>query len=69
MAINGEAAALCEEHQVTDGNETISGKSGFPRPRHALRSEIEMNVGGSPGKSHTSNRYEYINVHPPVGVD
>jgi hypothetical protein len=31
-----------------------------------LRSEIDMDVGGSMGKSHRSSRYEYSNVQPPT---
>lgn len=68
-SVNGEAAALYTEHQVTDENETIDAQVWISKSRGLpLRSEIDMNVGGSMGKSHTSNRYEYNNVHPPAGV-
>jgi hypothetical protein len=69
-AVNGEAAALYEEHQVTDDKETIDAQIWISKGRGMpLRSEIDMNVGGSTGKSHTSNRYEYTDVHPPAGVN
>jgi hypothetical protein len=33
-----------------------------------LRTEMDIDVGGSMGKSHMSVRYDYINVHPPADV-
>jgi hypothetical protein len=34
-----------------------------------LRTELDMDVGGSKGKSHMSMRYDYNNVHPPAGLN
>ncbi len=67
-SVNGEAAALYAEHSDTevgtsDGQTWISKSRGLP-----LRTEMDMDVGGSMGKSHTSMHYDYSNVHPPAGV-
>jgi hypothetical protein len=41
----------------------ISKSKGLP-----LRADIDIDVGGSMGKSHKSIRFDYVNVHPPAGV-
>jgi hypothetical protein len=35
---------------------------------HGTEQEIDVDVGGSMGKSHKSIRFDYVNVHPPAGV-
>lgn len=63
---NGEMAALYSTHDVTsrgtvDSQMWISKASGLP-----LRVDVDIAVGGSGSKSHTSSRYEYGNVKPPI---
>jgi hypothetical protein len=41
----------------------ISKSRGVP-----LRTEMDIDVGASMGKSHMSMRYDYANVQPPTGV-
>ena len=67
-SVNGEAAALYAEQSNTEVGTSaaqtwISKSRGVP-----LRTEIDIDVGGSMGKSHMSMRYDYSNVHPPAGV-
>jgi hypothetical protein len=67
-SVNGEAAALYVETSDTEDAKTyaqtwISKSRGVP-----LRTEIDIDVGGSMGKSHMSMRYDYTNVQPPAGV-
>jgi hypothetical protein len=67
-SVNGEAAALYAESSDTEDGKTnaptwISKSRGVP-----LRTEIDMDVGGSMGKSHMSMHYDYANVQPPAGV-
>lgn len=67
-SVNGEAAALYAESSDTEDAKTnaqtwISKSRGVP-----LRTEIDMDVGGSMGKSHMSMHYDYTNVQPPAGV-
>jgi hypothetical protein len=67
-SVNGEAAALYEEQSNTEVGKSeaqtwISKSRGVP-----LRTEMDIDVGGSMGKSHMSMRYDYTNVHPPAGV-
>ena len=67
-AVNGEAAAVYASHVETedmksDATTWISKSKGLP-----LRTELDLDIGGALGKTHTSIRYEYSNVHPPAGV-
>jgi hypothetical protein len=67
-SVNGEAAALYAEASDTEVGKSnaqtwISKSRGVP-----LRTEIDMDVGGSMGKSHMSMHYDYTNVQPPAGV-
>jgi hypothetical protein len=67
-SVNGEAAALYAEHSDTEVGTSeaqtwISKSRGVP-----LRTEMDMDVGGTMGKSHMSMHYDYTNVHPPAGV-
>jgi hypothetical protein len=67
-SVNGEAAALYAVQTDTEVGKSeaqtwISKSRGLP-----LRTEMDMDVGGSMGKSHMSTRYDYNNVHPPAGV-
>lgn len=68
-AVNGEPAGVYLVHSDIDGTIEditiwISKSRGLP-----LKEEIDMNTGGGAmGKSHTSTRFEYSNVHPPDGV-
>jgi len=64
-SLNGEAAAIYKIHSQNedaqiDGRIWISKGKGLP-----LRQEIDMDTGGSPGKSHREMRYDYANVSPP----
>lgn len=65
-SVNGEPAALYSLHSESenakeDAQMWISKRTGLP-----LREELDMDVGGSSGKSHLSTRYEYGNVKPPM---
>jgi hypothetical protein len=67
-SVNGEAAALYAVQTDTEVGKSeaqtwISKSRGLP-----LRTEMDMDVGGSMGKSHMSTRYDYNNVQPPAGV-
>jgi hypothetical protein len=66
--VNGEAAALYAEQSDTEVGKSeaqtwISKSRGLP-----LRTEMDIDVGGSMGKSHMSMHYDYTNVQPPAGV-
>ena len=63
--VNGEAAAVYSTHNETENGKVdvqiwISKSKGLP-----LREELDVDVGGKMGKSHSSMRYEYGNVQPP----
>lgn len=65
-SVNGESAALYSLHSESENGKEdaqmwISKRTGLP-----LREEMDMDVGGSGGKSHLSTRYEYGNVKPPM---
>jgi len=64
-SVNGEAAAVYSQHIETENDKMdvqvwISKSKGLP-----LREELDVDVGGKMGKSHSSMRYEYGNVQPP----
>jgi hypothetical protein len=64
-SVNGEAAAVYSTHRETENDKVdvqiwISKSKGLP-----LREELDVDVGGKMGKSHSSMRYEYGNVQPP----
>ena len=64
-SVNGEAAAVYSTHTETEDDKVdvqvwISKIKGLP-----LREELDVDVGGNLGKSHSSMRYEYGNVQPP----
>jgi hypothetical protein len=64
--VNGEMAAVYSTHEdrpkgAVDSQVWISRAKGLP-----LRQEIDIDIGGSGGKSHNSMRYEYANVKPPM---
>jgi len=64
-SVNGEAAAVYSTHTETEDDKVdvqvwISKSKGLP-----LREELDTDVGGKLGKSHSSMRYEYGNVEPP----
>jgi hypothetical protein len=63
--VNGEAAAVYSIHGETEDAKSdtqlwISKSKGL-----LLRQEIDLDVGGQLGKSHSSTRYEYNNVQAP----
>lgn len=65
-SLDGQIATVYSLHNKTeDGTEDaqiwIAKSSGLP-----LREEMDMDVGGSMGKSHISIRYEYGNIQPPM---
>jgi hypothetical protein len=67
-SVNGEPATLFRMHHhdedtTTDQQVWISKARGLP-----LKQDIDMDVGGTSGKSHRSMRYEYTNVQAPAGV-
>ena len=67
-ALNGEATSVYSSHSDTEVGKVdttvwISKSKGLP-----LREDIDIDVGGSLGKSHKSIRFDYVNVHPPAGV-
>jgi len=64
-SVNGEAAAVYSTHTETEDDKVdvqvwISKSEGLP-----LCEELDVDVGGKLGKSHSSMRYEYGNVEPP----
>jgi hypothetical protein len=64
--VNGEAATVYSTHSDNDGNKIdatvwISKSKGLP-----LKEDMDMDVGGTMGKTHMSLRYEYANVKPPA---
>jgi len=64
--VNGEMAAMYSAHDITpkgvvDTQIWISKAKGLP-----LRQDVDIDVGGAGGKSHTSTRFEYGNVKPPM---
>jgi hypothetical protein len=64
--VNGEAATVYVTHSDTeeaksDATVWVSKSKGLP-----LKEEMDMDVGGTMGKSHMSMRYEYGNVKPPA---
>ena len=65
-SVNGEAAAVYSMRRETenakeDGQIWISKATG-----RALRKEVDVDSGGTMGKSHLTARYEYENVKPPM---
>jgi hypothetical protein len=65
--VNGEMTAVYATHDVspkgvTDTQVWISKSKGLP-----LREEMDINAGGGKNATlHTSSRYEYSNVKPPL---
>jgi hypothetical protein len=64
--VNGEMAVVYSAHDATpkgvvDTQIWISKSKGLP-----LRQDMDIDVGGAGGKSHTSSRYEYGDVKPPM---
>jgi hypothetical protein len=62
----GQAATLYSlhgesEHAKEDAQVWISKATGLP-----LREEADIELSGSPGKRHISNRYEYDNIRAPM---
>jgi hypothetical protein len=62
----GQAATMYSlhgenEHAKEDARVWVSKTTGLP-----LREEADIELSGSPGKRHVSNRYEYDNVHAPM---
>ena len=67
-SVNGEAATVygAQTQTAEDRIDTviwISKTRGLP-----LKQEVDMDVGGSAGKSHRTARYDFTNVQPPAGV-
>ena len=67
-AVSGEPASVYGLHQEVEGAKIdsvlwISTARGL-----LLRQDIDMDVGGYGGKSHSSSRFEYRNVTAPAGV-
>ncbi len=64
--VDGAAAAVFRTHDKTEDS-TVDTKTWISKTTGLfLRQDIDIDVGGSLGKSHRSNRYEYGNVRPPV---
>jgi outer membrane lipoprotein-sorting protein len=67
-AVNGEAATVYSIHRQTaddksDSQMWVSKSRGVP-----LKLEMDIDVGGTAGKSHRTIRYEYTNVKAPASV-
>jgi hypothetical protein len=67
-SVDGVSATLYSTHSeteygVNDSQVWISKASSLP-----LRQQIDIDVGGSMGKSHTDVRFDYSNVAAPPGV-
>jgi len=66
--VNGEPALVFSLHQKTD-DDIIDSKTWISKSRGLpLKSEMDLDVGGFAGKSHSVTRYEYTNVQPPPGM-
>lgn len=68
-AVNGVPAIVYQMHSetdegISDGQMWIAISTGLP-----LRQEVDLEVlVGQTGKSHTSARFDYVNVHQPAVV-
>jgi hypothetical protein len=62
---NGEAANVYSMHSDTE-DAKLNVQLWISRKKHLpLREELDINIGGTMGKSHRSTRYEYGNIQPP----
>ncbi|SPF45357.1 exported hypothetical protein [Candidatus Sulfopaludibacter sp. SbA4] len=64
--VDGEMTGVYSSHEDSpkgkiDSQIWISKAKGLP-----LRQDIDIDVGGSRGKSHSSMRFEYGNIKPPM---
>jgi hypothetical protein len=64
--VNGEMTAVYSSHDVSpkgvvDTQIRISKAKGLP-----LRQNMDIDAGGGKGKSHSSTRFEYGNIKPPM---
>lgn len=65
-AVDGEAAAVYSSQSETEDTKSsstlwVSKRTGLP-----LKNEIDLDTGGKLGKEHSSVRYDYSNVRPPL---
>ena len=67
-AVNGEAAAVYSEHAEYEDSK-IDQTIWISKSRNVpLKSESDLDTGGTMGKSHSASRFEYSNVQAPAGV-
>lgn len=64
--VTGEMAVLYSSHDVTSKGSVDSHMWISKATRLLMRVDMDIDVGGSGGKSHTSSRYEYGDVKPPM---
>ena len=66
--VSGDAANVYAMHEVQEGGTTVDGVLWISKTHGVpLRQAINMDVGGKFGKSHTDLRFDYANVHAPIG--
>ena len=64
--VAGASAFVFRTHQKTEDS-TVDTQTWISKTTGLfLRQDIDIDVGGSLGKSHRSSRYEYGNVRPPM---
>ncbi len=68
-SVAGVAAVVYGTHTEIDGAKSDGQVWVAPGTGLVLRTEVDVDAGAAGGKSHTSARYEYTNVHPPAGVE
>ncbi|HUI41545.1 MAG TPA: hypothetical protein VL523_06225 [Terriglobia bacterium] len=67
-SVNGEAAVVYSTHYQTP-DEKLDTQVWISKTRKLpLKGEVDMDVGGTMGKSHTDMRYDYKNVQAPAEV-
>jgi hypothetical protein len=62
---SGEAANVYSMHSDTEDAKLNAQLWISRKKRLPLREELDIDIGGTMGKSHRSTRYEYGNVQPP----
>ena len=68
-SVNGEPAIRYNTHTEIPDAGTVDSQIWVSKARGlTLKAEVDTNVGGTAGKSHSSVRYDYTNVQAPAGL-
>jgi hypothetical protein len=67
-AVEGEPSAVFSEQTVMPEAKMAATVWVSKQRGLLLREEVDMDVGGTMGKSHIATRFSYANVAPPPGV-